>query len=83
MNLVEMPMIFMEGALVECYPIDPADIFERHMSHIAEVGGAISLLFHPGQFHNPEYPETMGLYRRLLGIARFYGARSVNAINFV
>lgn len=77
--LVEMPMVFMEGALVEQYPGNPVDAFERHLSHIAVVGGAVSLLFHPGQFHNPEYPETLGLYRRLLSCARHLGARSVNA----
>jgi hypothetical protein len=77
--LVEMPMVFMEGALVEQYPADPVEAFERHLCHIAVVGGAASLLFHPGQFHNPEHPETLGLYRRLLGRARQLGARSVNA----
>lgn len=80
--LVEMPMVFMEGALVEQYPSDPAEAFERHLRHIAVVGGAVSLLFHPGQFHNPEHPETLGLYRRLLGSARLLGARSVNVGDF-
>ena len=77
--LVEMPMVFMEGTLVEQYSSDPAAAFERHLRHISVVGGAISLLFHPGQFNNPEYPETLGLYRRLLDCARQLGARSVNA----
>jgi hypothetical protein len=76
--LVEMPMVFMESALVEQYPSDPAAAFERHLHHISVVGGAVSLLFHPGQFNNPEHPETLGLYRRLLGCARQLGARSVN-----
>lgn len=76
--LLEMPMAFMEAALVEQYPANPAEAFERHLRHIAVVGGAVSLLFHPGQFHNPEHPNTLGLYRRLLGSARLMGARSVN-----
>lgn len=80
--LVEMPMVAMEGALVEQYPADPVEAFERHLRHIAIVGGAVSLLFHPGQFHNPEHPETLGLYRRLLGRARLLGARSVNVRDF-
>jgi len=80
--LIEMPMVFMETALVEQYPDDPAAAFERHLHHIAVVGGAVSLLFHPGQFHNPEYPDTLGLYRRLLGCARRFGAQSINAIDF-
>ncbi|PQA84824.1 hypothetical protein C5F52_02140 [Limnohabitans sp. TS-CS-82] len=77
--LVEMPMVFMEGTLVKQYPSDPAAAFERHLRHISVVGGAVSLLFHPGQFNNPEHPETLGLYRRLLGCARQLGVRSVNA----
>jgi hypothetical protein len=80
--LVEMPMVFMDGALVEQYPADPVEAFERHLRHIVVVGGAVSLLFHPGQFHNPEHPETLGLYRRLLGTARRLGARSVNVRDF-
>lgn len=80
--LVEMPMVAMEGALVEQYPADPTEVFAQHLRHIAVVGGAVSLLFHPGQFHNPEHPETLGLYRRLLGRARLLGARSVNVRDF-
>lgn len=80
--LVEMPLIFTEGALVEQYAVDPVSAFERHLQHISVVGGALSLLFHPGQFHNPEHPETIGLYRSLLGLARRYGARSMNVGDF-
>lgn len=53
--MIEMPMVFMEGALIEQYPVAPAFAFERHLRHIAVVGGVISLLFHPGQFNNPEF----------------------------
>jgi hypothetical protein len=81
-SLIEMPMVFMEGALVEQYPHDPAGAFEQHLRHISVVGGAISLLFHPGQFNNPEYQETLGLYHSLLRLARYYGARSINAVDF-
>jgi len=82
MPLVEMPMVMMEGALVGQYSVDPAGAFERHLRHIVEVGGALSLLFHPGQFHNPEFPETLGLYRRLLGLAKRYNVRSMNVCDF-
>lgn len=81
-QMIEMPMVFMEGALVEQHPLDPVNTFERHISHIKKVGGAISLLFHPGQFNNPEFKETLGLYIRLLKVAHFYGARSVNVASF-
>ena len=81
-ELIEMPMVMMEGALLECYPNSPDDAFERHLQHISIVGGALSLLFHPGQFHNPEYPEIIGLYRRLLGKAKLLGARTLNANDF-
>lgn len=82
LSLVEMPMVVMEGTLVEQYPNNSAEAFERHLRHVAVVGGAVSLLFHPGQFHNPEHPEMLGLYRRLLGSARLLGARSVNVRDF-
>jgi hypothetical protein len=82
MLLIEMPMVFMEGVLLEQYPLEPQAAFERHLRHISEVGGAISLLFHPGQFNNPECKNMLGLYYRLLKLAHSYGARSMNASDF-
>lgn len=77
--LLEMPLVAMESALTEGGAEAAVEIFERLLRHLSVVGGALSLLFHPGQFHNPEYPETLGLYRRLLGVARALDARSITA----
>lgn len=78
-SLIEIPLVMMDSTLVEQYSDDPVSAFEMHLRHLSEVGGAVSLLFHPGQFNNPEYPEMLGLYRRLLGKAHEIGARTINA----
>ena len=36
----------------------------------------MSLLFHPGAFHNPEFPRFTGIYRRILAAAREHACRS-------
>jgi hypothetical protein len=76
-QLIEMPMVMMDTALITQYGENAVDAFEQHLRHLSIVGGALSLLFHPGYFHNPEYPESLGLYRRLLDKARLYKARSI------
>jgi hypothetical protein len=81
--VLEMPLVVMESALTEQGPDEAVEIFVGLMRHLCVVGGALSLLFHPGQFHNPEYPETLGVYRRLLGVARDLGARSSTAAQLV
>lgn len=83
MPLLEMPMVAMESTLAAQGPEHAVQTFTRMLGHLQVVGGGLSLLFHPGQFHNPEYPETLGLYRRLLGIARDIGARSMHALAWI
>jgi hypothetical protein len=77
--LIELPLVAMDAELAAAGPEPAVITFAALLRHLSAVGGALSLLFHPGQFHNPEYPETRGLYRRLLGVARDVGARSVPA----
>ncbi len=36
----------------------------------------MTVLFHPGSFHNPEYPQFDGAYRGILADAYAGGARS-------
>jgi hypothetical protein len=61
----------MEGNLVEQYQDEAIEAFSRMLRHVSKVGGALSVLFHPGLYCNPEFPETAGLYDRLLSaIAR-------------
>lgn len=78
-SMLEMPLVIMESTLVNQYPDDPAGAFERLLAHIEKVGGAISILFHPGSFCNPEESSYEGLYFKMLAIARRFEAVSLNA----
>jgi hypothetical protein len=80
--MLEMPLVVMDTTLIEQYPDDPVGAFRRLLGHIGRVGGAVSLLFHPGVFHNPEEPQAMHLYRRLLAVARDLNAQSRTAASF-
>ncbi len=70
LSLWEVPLTIIESTLINQYPRDSVKVFQRLLDHISRIGGAVSLLFHPGLFFNPEFPETGGLYRRLLCAAR-------------
>jgi hypothetical protein len=83
LDILEVPMVFMDGSLLRQFPEDPVGAFERWLAHLSRVGGAMSLLVHPGVSSNPELPEAQGLYRRLLGVARAYGAQSRAALEFL
>jgi len=74
--LLEVPLTIIESTLVDQFPRDPVNAFKQLLTHISRIGGAVSLLIHPGLFFNPEFPETRGLYRRLLGVARQMSAQS-------
>ncbi len=80
-NIVEMPLVVMDGPLLS--ETDPLKTFSTLVHHLGRVGGAISLLFHPGVFDNPEVPEARFLYRRLLESARREGAQSCTATQMV
>jgi hypothetical protein len=83
MDLIEIPMIVMDGSLIDQYGENAERVFEKHLKHLSVVGGLISLLFHPGIFNNPEYPEALGLYRRMLGRASEFGVNSMTASDFI
>jgi len=76
LSLLEVPLTIIESTLVDQYPREPVKVFNQLLTHISRIGGAVSLLFHPGLFFNPEFPETRGLYRCLLGVARQLSAQS-------
>ena len=79
LNIWEIPLTIMDGTLVSQYPGSPISAFSRLLSHLGRVGGGLSLLVHPGLFFNPEFPEMLSLYHRLLIEARQVGARSITA----
>jgi hypothetical protein len=67
--LIEIPLTIMDSTLIQQYPDDPVGAFKRIFEHVGKVGGAVSVLFHPGVFHNPEMPCALNLYQRILFVA--------------
>ena len=66
----------MEDALIEQHGAEAVNVLEKHLRHLSRIGGALTFLIHPGQFHNPEYRATMGLYQAIIDICRRIGAVS-------
>jgi hypothetical protein len=80
LDIYEVPMVVMDAVLVNQYGYDAVAAFRRLLSHLSRIGGALSLVFHPGQFHNPEHKRMVGVYQRLLMECREFGARSMTAL---
>jgi len=83
LNLWEVPLVIMDGTLMNQYCTKAPQVFRNMMSHISKVGGAISLLCHPGLFFNPEFSEMRGVYRRLFGVARDFNAQGMSALSII
>jgi len=80
LDICEVPIVVMDATLQSQYPDEPWEAFGRLIEHLSRVGGALSLIFHPGQFHNPEFPWMLGLYHRILLECRRRGAVSQTAL---
>lgn len=83
LDIWEVPLTIMEETLMRQYGHDSLRVFSRLLSHLRSVGGALSVVYHPGVFFNPEFPEFLGMYHRLLIEARQLGARSMTASELV
>ncbi len=83
LDIWEVPLVVMDGTLVSQYGEESVVAFRRLLLHLSRVGGAMSLVYHPGQFHNPEHPKMLGLYHRLLIECRQLGAKSETALSLV
>lgn len=79
--MTEMPLVVMDGPLLE-YD-DPAATFERLLRHLSRIGGALSLLTHPGTMDNPQRPKARGLYRDMLATASDLGFVGVPAESLI
>lgn len=79
--MIEMPLVVMDGPLLG-YD-DPLATFERLLRHLTHVGGALSLLTHPGTMDNPQRPRARGLYAAMLETAAGMGAMGVPAESFL
>ena len=81
LDILEVPLAVMDATLLNQCGKNSAESFRRMVKHLGCIGGAISVLFHPGQFHNPEFPSMLGLYHRLLIELRDAGAVSHTALS--
>lgn len=70
----ELPLQFWD-----CHLHQKADFlkFQTMLEHLCCVGGVTSVLFHPGNFYNPEFPEMTGVYKKVLFFLKDAGVASV------
>lgn len=83
LNMLELPLVIMDGTLIEEYPNSAEEVFKNMLVHLSKIGGAITILWHPGMFYNSEVPETFKLYLDILGITNEIGAICGNSSCFV
>lgn len=83
MTMLEVPLAIMDGALDTEWGDRSVDVFVEMLDHVRCVGGAISLLTHPGTIDNPERPGMRGVYARLLSAGADAGARGVPCSEFL
>jgi hypothetical protein len=79
LDLWEVPMTVMDSTLVRQYGAESIPEFRRMIFHLSRIGGAMSIIFHPGVFFNPEVPEMLGIYHRMLIVLREFGTVSMHA----
>jgi hypothetical protein len=83
LDIWEAPLTIMEATAVEQYGATAVAVMERHMRHLRRIGGALTIVVHPGQFFNPEHREMLGFYHDLLKVFRLHGAVSATARSLV
>jgi len=69
--------------VVRQYGSKSIDRFSQLLYHLSRVGGALSVIFHPGQFFNPEHKQMLGVYHKMLIECRQIGALSKTARSLV
>ncbi len=79
LDIWEVPMTVMDAVLVRQYGDRAVEKFSQLVYHLSCVGGALSIVFHPGQFFNPEHKQMLEIYHRLLMECRQVGAVSQTA----
>jgi hypothetical protein len=78
-TITEVPMVIMDAVMVRQYGDRWRQRFIEMLHHLSRVGGALSIVFHPGVFFNPELKSMMGVYHRMLIEARRFGTTSMTA----
>ncbi len=66
LDIWEVPMTVMDAVLVRQYGNKSINKFSQLLYHLSRIGGALSVIFHPGQFYNPEHKQMLGVYHRIL-----------------
>ena len=82
-DMWEVPMTIMDTTIVRQYGQDALKVFSAMMHHLSRIGGAMTVLFHPGAFYNPEFPEMIGIYHNILMESRRLKARSLTAAEMI
>ena len=75
--IMSLPLIAMDSCITDTYKENSISEIERHIAHLNVVGGTFTLLFHPGRFNNPEYPESRGIYNEILNLLFLYKAKCI------
>ena len=75
-SIISLPLVAMDSAVASQFGGEYELAIETLVRHLSVVGGTFTLLFHPGMFANPEHPETLGMYERILDIFVRYNAVS-------
>ncbi|RKX28682.1 MAG: hypothetical protein DRP47_03740 [Candidatus Zixiibacteriota bacterium] len=83
LDIWEVPMVIMEAALIKQHGADAVNFVERQLQHLSCIGGALTILVHPGQFFNPEHRQMLGIYHELLKVCRRMGAITHTARSLV
>lgn len=79
LDIWEVPMIVMDDTLLSQYGKEAGLVFEKLLRHLSHIGGSLSVIFHPDVFYNPEFPEMLGLYKKMLIACRSLGFYSATA----
>lgn len=83
LDITEMPLTIMDSTLIEQYHDDPIKAFQKLLLHLDKIGGAVSILFHPGMFYNPEFPEAIKVYLNLQEAMYEMGATGTNCVSLI
>lgn len=76
-------MTVMELALVTQHGNGAISYVEKQLHHLSRIGGALTVLFHPGQFFNPEHATTRGTYHEVFKLCRQHHAIYLTARQLV
>jgi hypothetical protein len=79
----EVPMTIMDATMVRQYGADALKVYSAMIRHLSRIGGAMTVLFHPGAFYNPEFSEMNGIYHKILMESRRLRAQSMTAVDMI